>query len=272
MASTEDYMRRLLESEPLRVGVLRSAIAALRLPRGSIGLDAGCGIGLQVLLLAEEVGPEGHVTGLDIRWEFLAEAIRIAQGSEVYGRISFEVGDVNRLPFGENAFDWVWSASCVGYPARDPVPLIRELARVVRRGGRLAILVWSSQMLLPGYPLLEARLNATSAGVAPFTRGMCPRSHWLRAMGWFREAGLREVTARTLVGEVRAPLEDGIRRAMVSLFEMRWGGARSEVAAEHWREYERLCRPDSPDFILDCDDYYAFFTETLFHGGVAECP
>jgi len=53
---------------------------------------------------------------------------------------------------------------------------------------------------------------------------------------------------------------------MLSLFEMRWEGAQSELSAEDWAEYQRLCQPESPDFILDSPDYYAFFTYSLFYG------
>ncbi len=48
-----------------REPVIRSAIKALQLLPGSSGLDAGCGIGLQAFLLAEEVGCSGHVIGID---------------------------------------------------------------------------------------------------------------------------------------------------------------------------------------------------------------
>jgi len=58
MTGIDLYIRRLLEANPLREPVLRSAIQALQLPPGSRGLDVGCGIGLQALLLADEVGPE----------------------------------------------------------------------------------------------------------------------------------------------------------------------------------------------------------------------
>ena len=66
MIDTDAYIRKLLESFPLREPLLRSVIRALRLRKGSLGLDAGCGIGLPALLLAEAVGPAGHVTGLDL--------------------------------------------------------------------------------------------------------------------------------------------------------------------------------------------------------------
>ena len=55
----------------LREGVFLSAIHALELPSGSCGLDAGGRIGLQALMLAETVGPEGRITGLDLSDELL---------------------------------------------------------------------------------------------------------------------------------------------------------------------------------------------------------
>jgi ubiquinone/menaquinone biosynthesis C-methylase UbiE len=264
----DTYAQRLLVSDPLREPYIRSAIRVLQLPQGSRGLDAGCGIGLQAPLLAEAVGPAGHITGLDLSPELLVHAREIAEKAGLSERITFQQGDVSKLPFDDDTFDWAWSADCVGYAPGEPVPLVKELARVVKPGGIVAIIAWSSQQLLPGYPLLEARLNATTAGIAPFVCGMRPQSHFLRALGWLRDGGLEEITARTFVGDVQAPLSDDIRSALTALFQMRWPGVQSEVSPEDWAEYQRLCQPESPDFILNFTDYYAFFTETLFHGKV----
>ena len=270
MTDTDAYIRRLVESNPLREPTLRSAIQALQLPSGSRGLDAGCGIGSHTLLLAEAVGPGGHVTGLDLSPEFLVHAREIANKSSLSEQVSFLEGDVNKLPFDEDTFDWVWSVDCVGYAPLEPLPVVKELARVVKPGGSVAILAWSSQQLLPGYPLLEARLNATASGIAPFVKGKRPELHFLRALGWFRKAGLEEPTAQTFVGDVHAPLSDDIRRALVSLFEMLWGKPQLEVSQEDWAEYQRLCLPESPDFILNLPGYYAFFTYSMFRGEVAK--
>ena len=64
--STESYIDILAEGQILRERLLRAAIRTLRPPRGSRGLDVGCGIGLQAMPLARAVGPGGHVTGLDL--------------------------------------------------------------------------------------------------------------------------------------------------------------------------------------------------------------
>ena len=267
---TDTYVQMLSLSNFLREPVIRSAIQALQLPSGSRGLDAGCGIGSHTLWLAEAVAPAGHVTGLDLSPEVLVHAREIAKKSILSKHVSFREGDVNKLPFDNDTFDWVWSADCVGYAPFEPIPVLKELARVVKPRGSVIILFWSSQQLLPGYPLLEARLNATSLGTVPFVKGMRPELHFLRALGWFRDAGLEESRAQTFVGDVHAPLSDDIRSALISLLQMRWGEPQLEMTQEDWAEFERLCQPESSDFILNLPDYYAFFTYSLFRGKVAQ--
>jgi demethylmenaquinone methyltransferase/2-methoxy-6-polyprenyl-1,4-benzoquinol methylase len=84
----DTYAHSLYLSDFLREPVIRSAIWALQLPSESRGLDAGCGIGRHTLLLAEAVGPDGHVTGLDLSAELLALARETAGKSNVSERAS----------------------------------------------------------------------------------------------------------------------------------------------------------------------------------------
>jgi SAM-dependent methyltransferase len=269
MTDTDTYIHSLLVTNPLMEPVVKEAIRALQLPAGSRGLDAGCGIGLQAVLLAKAVGTAGHVTGLDMFPEFLHHAEDIVKSSGLSEHVSFRQGDVRELPFDDNRFDWAWSSNCVGYsPAIEPVPALKELRRVVRPGGRLAILVWSSEKLLPGYPLLEARLNATASGIAPFAKGMPPEAHFLGALGWLRQAGLQAAAAQTFAGDAHAPLSNDLRAALTALIQMRWPEVKSELAREDWSAYQILCQPDSPEFILNRPDYYAFFTCSMFYGVV----
>ena len=119
MTNNNDYIKKLLESYPLRKPVLRSAIQSLQLPHGSRGLDAGCGIGQLDLLLADATGLEGHITGIDIVPEFLSLARTIVEESEFSAQISYQEGNLFHLPFDNNTFDWAWSCDCVGYPTGD---------------------------------------------------------------------------------------------------------------------------------------------------------
>jgi demethylmenaquinone methyltransferase/2-methoxy-6-polyprenyl-1,4-benzoquinol methylase len=266
----ETYLEKLVLSNPLRDPVIRQAIRALGLPGGSRGLDAGCGTGDHTLLLAEAVGPGGHVTGLDLSAELVVHAKGLAERSDHSGQVSFRQGNVNELPFDDDTFDWAWSVDCVGHrTVGEPQSGLRELARVVRPAGLVTILGYTSQMLLPGFPLLEARLNATASAMNFLAKGLKPEEIFQRALGWFRDAGLTEPTARTVVGTVHAPLDDAIRRALISLFGMLWGEMQSKMAQADREEYRRLADPESSSFILDSPDYYAFFTYSLFEGRVA---
>jgi demethylmenaquinone methyltransferase/2-methoxy-6-polyprenyl-1,4-benzoquinol methylase len=266
----DTQVRSLEQANPLRESTLRSVIATLKLAPGSHGLDIGCGIGLQTPLLAEATDSAGRVTGLDISAELLAYARNRIKSLACADRITFKEGDMMNLPFPDDTFDWVWSVDCVGYPAGDLLPVLKEITRVVRLGGIVAILAWTSQQLLPGYAMLEARLNATCSAYAPFLQDKNPESHFQRALRWFSEAGITESVARTFVGDIQAPLSTEHRIALTSLFEMLWGEPQSTTAESDRLEYKRLCRMESPDFILNLPEYYAFFTYSMFSGRVSK--
>ena len=262
------YLDSLLKANVLRQPVIKMAIKQLNLPHGSKGLDAGCGTGLQCLLLAKEVKPDGHITGLDVSSEFINYGRDLVKQAGLENRITLKEGSINSIPFDDNTFDWAWSADCVGYGPWDPNPLLKELKRVIKPGGMLAIMAWSSEQLLPGYPLLEAKLSATTSGLAPFSTDMGPSRHFLRALGWLRELGLVNTRAGVFSGSVHAPLSEEFYEAMVDLFKMRWQGVEKELDQEDLEQFNRLCKPKSTDFILRHRDYYAFFTYSMFCGEV----
>lgn len=262
------YVNSLLLSQPLRESIMRDVIKSMQLPAASYGLDVGCGIGLNTIVMAEALGSGGRVVGLDNGEVLLMKARAVISESEVSERISLKKGDARNLPFPDQCFDWACSIDCVGALDLDPALLLKELRRVVKPGGKVCIAIWSSQMILPGYPLLETRLNASSAGIAPFAVGMAPERHIMRALGWFKQNGFTDNRAKTFVRDICPPLNDKIVAALTDLFTMRWGSNAKEVSPEVWHDYQRLCQPASPDFILRNPDYYAFFTYSLFSGQV----
>ncbi len=271
--SAEDYALMLRLADIVRGPAVRAIMEWLRLTKGSRGLDAGCGIGRHTRWLAEVVAPGGSVTGIDVSPEFIAIARESAQEAGLSGSVTFQEADVTSLPFEDHIFDWVWTmdvlwpgSGMIDCPPNQPSSLVKKLARVVKPGGTVALVYWSAQKLLPGYPMLEARLNATSPPNAPFKEGMSPNMHALKALGWLKEAGLREVTANTFATGVYAPLSAEVREVMAAILQMFWGKAEPEVSAADWAEFQRICDPDSADCILNQPDYFAFLTYSVFKG------
>jgi demethylmenaquinone methyltransferase/2-methoxy-6-polyprenyl-1,4-benzoquinol methylase len=252
----------------LREPAVSAAIEWLPFPKGSHGLDAGCGVGSHTGLLLDAIAPGGHLVGVDASADHLARAESNAQKGGHSARTSFQLADVGALPFEADSFDWAWSADCVGLIPGDPVEMIRGLARVVRSGGFVALLYWSSQRLLPGYPLLEARLNGTAAGLAPVKEGDAPNRHFLRSLGWLADAGLERTSAKTFIVDIHAPLTGEKKQGVEAIIEMRWDDSTSELSEEETKEFRRLTDHNSPEFILDRRDYFGFFTYSLFCGRV----
>jgi demethylmenaquinone methyltransferase/2-methoxy-6-polyprenyl-1,4-benzoquinol methylase len=263
------------------------AVRALRIPAGSRGLDAGCGSGCHLELLGRQVGPTGRVTAFDLAFENLIEAraaygkeevgsdawdsrpgLRAGEGAPLRPAVDFVQGDICRLPFDGNTFDWIWCADTLwgGTAEEGPAAVVAEFARVVRPRGKIAFLYWSSQSLLPGYPVLEARLNEAFVRSTPYLAGVAPQHQHLRALDWLREAGLRRPRAKTFLADIKAPVDQATREALAVCFDMFWGDLEEQVSAAEWEAYLRLCAPDSPDFVGSLPGYYAFITYTMYWG------
>jgi len=268
--SEKEYAEQLLKTGRLLEGAIRQAIRALQLEQGSVGLDAGCGIGTHTIHLGEAVGPGGKVTGLDISPGLLDFAKKTAQQSGMLGKLDFQQSDMLDLPFEDDTFDWVWCKDSLWLGlGKDPVVGLKEFARVVRPGGIIAVLYWSSQMLLPGYPELEARLMVAFTETTPYLKGVRPDRHFLRALGWMQSVGLQDIGVRTFAADAHAPLAPEIRDAIGTCFQMFFGNLEPHVSKEDWAIFQKLCNPESDDYLLKLPDYYCFLNYSMFYGRVA---
>ncbi|MER6776718.1 MULTISPECIES: methyltransferase domain-containing protein [unclassified Streptomyces] len=111
-----------------------AAVAEFGLRPGDRVLDAGCGTGRALPALRAAVGPAGTVLGADLTPQMLAAARRAGRD----GQGTLLLADVARLPLRDGVLDAVFAAGLVAH-LPDPEANLRELARVVRPGGLLAL-------------------------------------------------------------------------------------------------------------------------------------
>lgn len=112
----------------------RAAVAELSLPPGSAVLDAGCGTGRALPALRDAVGPSGVVLGADLTPAMLEAATRAGRDHD--GQLL--LADVARLPLRARSLDAVFGAGLIAH-LPDPAENLKELWRVVRPGGLLAL-------------------------------------------------------------------------------------------------------------------------------------
>jgi SAM-dependent methyltransferase len=110
---------------------------------GSRVLDLGCGLGDTTVRLAEQVGPEGEVLGIDAGERFVEHASKEAQAAGVTN-VSYEVGDVQVAELG-SGYDYAFSRFGTMFFA-SPVAALRNVRAALAPGGRLCMIVWRRKL------------------------------------------------------------------------------------------------------------------------------
>jgi SAM-dependent methyltransferase len=161
-----------------------TALASLR--PGEVVLDLGSGGGLDVFIAARRVGPKGRAIGVDMTPEMVSKARRNAEQFRASSRlenVEFRLGEIEHLPAADASVDCVIS-NCVINLSPDKPQVWREIARVLKPGGRVAV---SDLALLR--PLPEALRESAEALIGCIAGAVLAEETERMA----RQAGLTEV-------------------------------------------------------------------------------
>jgi SAM-dependent methyltransferase len=120
-----------------------AALAAHSPKAGQRVIDIGCGLGDSTIQLAELVGRDGHVHGVDVAERMIDGARQYAARSSVEN-VSFEVVDVQAARFGES-YDYAFARFGTMFFA-NPVVALRNVRQALRAGGRLNMVVWRRKL------------------------------------------------------------------------------------------------------------------------------
>jgi ubiquinone/menaquinone biosynthesis C-methylase UbiE len=177
----------------------RRTVERIGLRPGQRVLDVCCGAGASALPAAEAVGPGGSVLGIDLSQGLLAIARRKAARAGLKN-VEFRSGDMLNLDAPSASVDAVVCVFGLFF-VPDMAAALRELWRVVRPGGQLAITTWGPDFFEPGSTAFWDAVRAVAPGLHkrfnPWDRICDPAS--LRAL--FAQAGIASVDALAEAGQ-----------------------------------------------------------------------
>lgn len=196
----------------------------LNLPRGGLLVDAGCGPGLWTPLLAEAIGPEGHIIGVDISSEALITAQRRSHNSWYRHLVEYKQAALEQLPVVQGTVDAIFSANVSQYLPR-PVETFAAMGRYLAEGGRLIIkdIDFGTMRFQNIDTALQARVLQARERWERVREadGFAFEDSWVgsKLAGYLREAGYEQVQERSYRIARRYPLPANFRQYLQGIAE-----------------------------------------------------
>jgi ubiquinone/menaquinone biosynthesis C-methylase UbiE len=186
-----------LDAEDAGRAVTRVLLEQADVQAGDTVLDVGSGYGEPGLSAATAVGPDGHITCLDISGDMLAFAETRARAAAL-SNVSFVEADIETLELAPASLDVVLSRATIMYTS-NPLETLRRLHTALRPGGRLAVAVWATPdrvaFATPVAVMSEMLdLAPPTAGPGPFVLGADAALE-----GLVRDARFTDVVAGTVL-------------------------------------------------------------------------
>ena len=220
-------------------------------------LDAGCGGGSFLPLLAELVGKTGHISATDLAPENIEQVNTLIENKPLGCPIETKVGNLTALPYDDNQFDALWCANITQYLTDEELDqTLAEFQRVVRPGGIVAVkeIDLASNFFVPFDPTMIWRIKDAVRHHIPNTQG------GLRALHlptWLKQSGFVEVDFQTFLSERRQPLrpiEQAFFGTILQVFAQ-WG-QKFDLPEQDKKAWQTVGDFESADHILKHPDFY----------------
>lgn len=220
-------------------------------------LDAGCGNGSFLPLLAALVGPSGALAALDLAPENVDAVRERIAAWRLPCPVEAEVGGVAALPYPDASFDAVWCANTSQYLGDDELlSVLAEFRRVVHPGGVVAIKDIDGSLM---------RAPSREPGLIPHLREARARAGATQAWGamrgpdlavWMRRAGFADVSLWTTLVERWPPYRPAEREYLRTLFSTFTGMAEEVDIPQRERDEWAHLRGLGDALFEDPDHYY----------------
>lgn len=245
---------------------LADAVRRCALEPGARVLDSPCGDGFYARLLARHMRG-GELIAADLSDAYLDRARDTVGVAPSETRLAFVKADAYRLPFDDASFDLVWCAQSM-ISLDDPVGALREMARVLKPGGRVAVLETDEyhHVLLPWPVGLELALQKAVRAACVKRYGSGSKFAQARKLrGDFLSAGLRPAGKRTVVADRVAPFGASERAFLRHHFEHLRELVEPELAASELAEFDRFTDATDADSFLNAPDAELTCLATVCH-------
>ena len=210
VSSVENFQLSVAAAEAYEAGFVPALFAdwapaivdAAEVRPGQTVLDVACGTGVVAREAADRLQGRGRVVGLDLNEAMLVVARRLRSD------IQWIQGDVGALPVGDEAFDVVLcQAALMFFP--DPARALREMARVTKPDGTVAVQVWASRESQTGFkPFYEVVARHAGPDAVDLIGSYWTLGDLDKLTELFAAAGLEITSTRTRTGAIKAPSID----------------------------------------------------------------
>lgn len=266
MSATSESDRVLQAFQQAFQPELEAAIRSYDLPDGVRVLDSPCGDGFYANLFAQHMR-SGTLVAADLSPECLDQARDVVQPVTPALAVEFHQADAYCLPFDDCSFDLVWCAQSF-ITLDDPVKALRELARVLRRGGQVAVLETDEyrHVLLPwpvGLELVVQRAIRDECRYKYRDAAKFAQTRDLRSE--FREAGLKPTGKRTVAADRSAPFGPVEREFLTRHLNYLRKFVHMELTPREMASLEKATDANDPDSLINSLDSELTCISTVSH-------